>query len=131
MQPLSTKFLRYIITGGTAAVADVAGFQALLQAGLHPGLAAILSWNLATVANYLLTSGFVFSKPATWLGYARFLSAAFFGFLINISITLAGMHMLALPPLLAKIIGIGIAFFVNFVLNVVLVFSRGSVAKML
>lgn len=61
------------------------------------------------------------AAPMVWL-VALFLFAALTGLTANVGVTLAGVYFLGLPPLFAKLVGIGTAFLVNFGLNVRIVF---------
>lgn len=116
------KFARYFVTGGLAAIVDAGGFALLLWADLTIWLAATVSFLLAAVVNYLTTAAFVFRQPPTLRHFFLFLATASVGLLFNVSITLAAAHFLAIPAVLAKIVGIGCAFVLNFGLNVILVF---------
>ena len=65
MHKIVSKFLRYMVTGGIAAVTDVGGFAALINARLNVLTAGIASFCAAALVNYLLTSQFVFGRTAT------------------------------------------------------------------
>jgi len=117
-----SKLLPYAMTGGIAAIVDAGGFALLLNAGLGIATAGVLSFCAAAVVNYLLTSRFVFGRELSARGFALFFSAALIGLSINVGLTLIGFYVLALPPLVAKLIGIGTAFFVNFLINLRVVF---------
>lgn len=116
----------YAGTAGIAAVVDVGGFLLLHEFGLTLALAAAVSFLIATVFNYLLTARFVFNSPINGRGYLRFLSAASLGFIINVGATAGIVLMWGLPPVVAKTIGVGLAFFANFMLNAVFVFRPNS-----
>jgi putative flippase GtrA len=113
---------RYGVTAGTAALADLGGFVVLDRVGLPVVAAAALSFLLATLVNYGLTARFVFLSPLRLRGYVRFLVAATAGFAVNVSVTLCTLGVFDLPPICAKLAGIGVAFFANFVLNTIFVF---------
>ncbi len=101
---------------------DSVGFALLLTAGLNIALASCLSFFIAALVNYNLTSRFVFNHEATLRGFAPFIAAALVGLMVNIGVTLMGVFMLGLPPLAAKLMGIAIAFMVNFLINLRIVF---------
>ena len=122
MREFLSKLLPYAMTGGTAAVIDAGGFALLVNAKLGVAVAGILSFCAAAVVNYLLTSRFVFSHEASLRGFTLFFSAALIGLSINVGLTLLGFYVLGLEPLVAKLIGIGTAFFVNFLINLRVVF---------
>jgi len=119
---ISTKLFRYVLTGGTAAIVDVGGFALLGFTPLPLAVSSVLSFCAAALVNYLLSSRFVFQRPASLRGFGWFFVAAIGGMLINISVTLVGSLYLGIPPVLAKILGCGIAFILNFWINLYLVF---------
>jgi putative flippase GtrA len=123
------KLSRYFITGGSAAIVDAGGFALLERAGVPLAAAAILSFCIATVVNYTLTARFVFGQRAAVRGFRLFFVVALIGLALNVGITVGTNAAFALPPILAKITGIGIAFFANFLMNVHLVF-RGDAKKL-
>lgn len=122
MHEVMSKLLPYAITGGIAAVVDAGGFVLLVDAGLGVAVAGVLSFCTAAVVNYLLTSRFVFGREASVRGFMLFLSAALIGLSVNVGLTVLGFYVLGLPSLTAKLIGIGTAFFVNFLINLLIVF---------
>lgn len=122
MRDLLSKLLPYAMTGGVAAIVDAGGFALLVNAGLGVAAAGVLSFCTAAVVNYLLTSKLVFGRERSVRGFALFLSAALIGLSINVGLTLIGFYVFGLPPLVAKIVGIGTAFFVNFLINLRIVF---------
>lgn len=116
----------YFLTAGTAAVVDVGGFTLLEAQGMPILAAATLSFLVAVVVNYLLSSRFVFGAAISASGFALFASAALFGLAINVGVTwLAAVH-LGLAPALAKIAGVGTAFLINFAVNSRLVFRKAE-----
>jgi putative flippase GtrA len=122
MREVASKLVRYAMTGGIAAVVDAGLFALLVNARLSILLSSVLSFCTAALVNYRLTSQFVFGRGANLHGFALFLSAALIGLSVNIGMTLIGVYALALPPIVAKILGIGTAFLVNFLLNLRIVF---------
>ncbi len=122
MHEFFSKLLPYAMTGGIAAVVDAGGFAMLVSAKLGVAAAGVLSFCAAAVVNYLLTSRFVFGREASVRGFALFFSAALIGLSVNVGLTLLGFYVLELQPIVAKLIGIGTAFFVNFLINLRVVF---------
>ncbi len=115
--------LGYAMTGGTAAVVDIGGFH--LLAPHLPGvlLPAALSFAVAAVVNYLLTSRFVFGRDWRDARQAlRFFALACVGLAINAAMTTLLARVLA--PTLAKAGGVGFAFGANFLMNALWVFGR-------
>jgi putative flippase GtrA len=119
------RFLRYGVTGGIAAVVDAGGFVLLVNARLSIAVASCLSFCIAALVNYSLTSRFVFNREPTLRGLAAFAAAALIGLMVNIGVTLLGVFTVGLPPLAAKLMGIGTAFIVNFLINLRVVFHAG------
>jgi putative flippase GtrA len=119
-----SKLLRYGVTGGIAAVVDAGGFALLVSAKLGIFAAGCLSFCIAALVNYSLTSRFAFNREATLRGLAAFTAAALIGLMVNVGVTLLGVFTMGLPPLAAKLMGIGTAFIVNFLINLRFVFHR-------
>lgn len=122
--------LAYAVTGGVAAVVDIGGFHLLTLAWpFLPQWPAVmvpaaLSFALAAVVNYLLTSRWVFGRDWRDLGQAlRFFGLACVGLAINSTMT--ALLALALHPTLAKAGGVAVAFGANFLMNALWVFGPG------
>jgi putative flippase GtrA len=120
------RFLQYGVTGGIAAVVDAGGFILLMHSRLSIVVAGCLSFCVAALVNYNLTSRFVFNCEATIRGFAQFVAAALIGLTVNVGVTFVGVFTMALPPLVAKLMGICIAFVANFLINLRIVFHTRS-----
>lgn len=116
------KLLSYALTGGTAAVVDAGSFIVLLHAGLSATLAGTVSFCIAAVVNYHLTARHVFSRDASMRGFLLFLLGALGGMVVNVGVTTFAITE-GLAPLIAKVLGIGVAFFINFAINSRIVFA--------
>lgn len=101
---------------------DIGGFVLLTNWGVPILAAATGSFLLAVVVNYLLSSRFVFRAGLSGRGFLLFASAALVGLAINVGVTFVAATYLGLLPALAKIVGVGTAFLVNFTVNSKLVF---------
>jgi putative flippase GtrA len=113
---------RYGVAGGSAAVVDLAGFH-LLTAGGAPLLpAAVGSFLVSALFNYVLSSIYVFNTPLSSQRLFAFVLFATVGLIINVSVTVATADLLGIPALLAKTTGIATAFGLNFLVNAVIVF---------
>jgi putative flippase GtrA len=123
------KLVRYFFTAGAAAIVDVGGFALLCLTPIPIAVSAVTSFCLATIVNFLLTSRYVFNRAATVRGFGLFFVAAVGGLVVNVSVTLLGSMHFGIPPVLAKLIGVGSAFLVNFWLNLRIVFRRPSVER--
>jgi putative flippase GtrA len=121
---IATQLVGYFFTGGTAAIVDVAGFILLIDQGLSVVPAAICSFAVAAVVNYLLSSRFVFKSEASTRQFLLFAVAALVGLAVNVGVTYLKVTMFDLAPALAKVVGIGTAFLVNFTINRTLVFGK-------
>ena len=84
-------------------------------------MAAVLSFLAATVVNYILSARFAFGAAISSRGYLRFLAAASLGLAINVGTTVLASRLGA-ALLLAKLLGIAVAFVINFAINLTLVF---------
>ena len=122
MRETLVKLLHYGVTGGIAAIVDAGGFAVLMAMGLGVATAGTASFCVAALVNYLLSSRFVFASGRSAQGFALFFVTALFGLAVNLGVTLAGVYLVGLPPILAKIAGIGTAFLINFALNLRFVF---------
>jgi putative flippase GtrA len=111
------KFLRYVLTGGAAAVVDLGGFVLLVGLGVPLGLAAALSFVIAAIVNFRLTAAFVFGARGDLGRFALFLTFALAGLALNTGVTVLGVLQGGLPPAAAKLGGIGVAFLFNFSVN--------------
>ena len=122
MRDLLSRLVRYGMTAGIAAIVDVGGFALLVRAGLGIAASGITSFCVAGLVNYFLSSRFVFGQGRTASGFVFFFGVAIIGLAINVGVTVAGVYWLGLPPIVAKIVGIGMAFLINFGLNAGIVF---------
>jgi putative flippase GtrA len=120
------KLLGYAMTGGTAALVDIGGFRLLSSVSTPIIVAATCSFCVAAVVNFLLSSRWVFRAPATGGAFLVFFLGASLGLLVNVSVTTFGASYLDLPRTLAKTVGVGTAFLVNFWINANVVFPERS-----
>jgi putative flippase GtrA len=123
------KLFRYFFTAGAAAVVDVGGFAILSFLQVPIAIAAVVSFLLAAVVNYLLTGRWVFHRAPSLRGFGLFLLAALGGLLVNVSVTLVASLYLGIAPVVAKIGGVGTAFLVNFWLNQQIVFRKPALSR--
>jgi putative flippase GtrA len=124
MRDVFLKFSRYFCTGGIAAIFDAMGFELFTRLEVPGTAAATASFSIAAVINFLLMSVFVFNERPAIRRFMFFLSGALIGLIVNVGVTVVALHGLHLFPLLAKIAGIGAAFFFNFLVNLRFVFYK-------
>jgi putative flippase GtrA len=124
------KLIRYVFTGGTAALVDIAGFGVLRYMNIPVIAAAAGSFLVATVVNYVLSARWVFGVAATRRRYAGFLAGTLVGLTVNVVLTTIGMSRLMLPWAVAKAFGVAAAFLLNFWINANIVF-RGDANRRL
>jgi putative flippase GtrA len=117
MPDTARKLVRYLFTGGTAAIVDIGGFGLLSFLQTPIIVAAACSFCMAMVVNFLLTSRWVFRAAATGQAFAFFLMGALFGLLVNVALTSVGVIYLDLPRIFAKTIAVGATFLLNFWIN--------------
>jgi putative flippase GtrA len=119
-----TRVFRYGMTGGAAAIVDIGVFSVLCPALLPVATAATISFLCAAVVNYTLSSIFVFKAGFTANRFLKFLAFASVGLVVNVTVTvLVVVLTTALPPI-AKVVGTGVAFLINFWLNAAFVFRH-------
>lgn len=121
---LTQKAFGYLMVGGLAAVVDIGLFH-LLAAQLGGIMVpAMLSFGVAAVVNYSLSSVWVYRRR--WQSPRRaalFLALSLVGLCINAGATWYLAHTLTIMPTLAKVGGVGIAFIANFLMNTFIVFK--------
>jgi putative flippase GtrA len=115
----------YTLVGGLAAGVDIGGFH-WLAPRLEPLLlAAVLSFVLAAMVNYTLSSLWVYRRP--WRSLRRaalFLGLACVGLAVNAGVTWWLASAWPVHATLAKVGGVASAFLINFWMNTRLVFAR-------
>jgi putative flippase GtrA len=117
-----TKLFRYFLTAGVAAVVDLFGFWWLFHLGIGVVPAAMTSWVVAAIVNFLLTSHFVFNQRRSIDREAKFIAGALIGFGLNVCITTFFSNYLGVYPPISKLSGISGAFLFNFGINLLWVF---------
>jgi len=124
------KLIRYVFTGGTAALVDITGFGVLRSLHVPVIAAAAGSFLVATVVNFILSARWVFDAAVTRRRYAGFLAGTLVGFTANVALTTICMSRLILPWAVAKAFGVAAAFLLNFWINANIVF-RGDANRRL
>ena len=122
MRLLFESAARYMVVGGIAAVVDLTGFHLLMMGGMPLLLSAVASFAGAALFNYSLLSIYAFDSPIWSPRIFAFVLFATIGLAINASVTVLATDIFGFPALLAKTLGIAIAFIVNFLINAFVVF---------
>lgn len=124
---LPWQFVGYLMTGGLAALVDIGLFHLLVTRWGGLLLPAVCSFLVAAVVNYMLSSVWVYQRALRSLRRAGlFLLFASLGLAVNAGATWYLGSQWPLPPTLAKVGGVGIAFVVNFLLNTLVVFKAAD-----
>jgi putative flippase GtrA len=121
---MARKLVRYLFTGGAAAIVDIGGFGLLTSIHMPTIPAATTSFLAATLVNYLLTSRWVFHETPTLRRYAAFLAGTLVALVVNVALTSVGVMYVDLPWSAAKALAVGATFFLNFWINARIVFRR-------
>ena len=117
----------YTLAGGLAACVDIGGFHWLAPRLQPLLLAAVLSFVLAAMVNYTVSSLWVYRRR--WRSLRRvalFLAFACVGLAVNAGVTWWLASTLPLHATLAKVGGVATAFGINFWMNTQLVFARAG-----
>jgi putative flippase GtrA len=115
MKLFSYKPARYLIVGGTCAVAHNVIMIGGDWLGGHYLLMSCVSFLLVTPLGYLLHSAFTFGERLSWIGLLRFASGIAIGFPISILSMVLLCTGLGLPVLIAAPIATLILFVWNYV----------------
>ena len=120
-------FGRYLLIGGFVFCLDIGSFQALIKAGTFRPLATTLSYLLA-IATHFTLNRFLnfrrFERSVVQQG-GTYLVIAGFSLLLSIAIVEAGVRLLGLPSLAAKIIAVAVNVPVGFLGHRYLTFGAG------
>ncbi|WP_083578976.1 GtrA family protein [Tardibacter chloracetimidivorans] len=121
LRDMSRKAAGYLLSGGGAAVIDISLFRLFAPVmGVMAG--ATLSFLVAAVVNFLVSSRYVFGGGGGARKAVLFLVFAGVGLVINVTATTLIWQASDLPLILCKTGGVGIAFLFNFAFNFLIVF---------
>lgn len=127
------RIVRYFFVGGVAAAVDIGLFSLLVLAfGWNYLLAGLLTFLLATLVNYVLSIRHVFESGARFRRkheIALVLGVSSIGLAVNQAALLAGVEMLGLPPVAAKVAATGVGFFWNYWARAQFVFKPAAEAS--
>jgi putative flippase GtrA len=119
------QFSLYLVVGGLSFFVEIATFIALRQAGTAVIPASVLSFIVATVANYLLSVVLAFERGRfrRRVELARFLGVVLVGLGLNTALVWCFVYPLGIPPTLAKIAVVPIVLVWNYIGRRLFVFS--------
>ena len=123
---LVRHFVGYLVTGGSAAVIDLGVFMLLLTEGFGLVPSAALSFCVAAIFNFTISTRYVFNSEASTRRFLTFMVFAIIGLAINTGVTATAAILLPISPGSAKVVGIGTAFLFNFAANALIVFAAGA-----
>jgi putative flippase GtrA len=134
VQSIAMQLIRYALTSGTALVADMSAFIALLSVGLSATLAGLTSFGLGVVTHYVIGTRFVFDTQAVRRSraqlFAEYATAGMTGAILTTCvIATATSSAVGMPPLAAKVLAIGLNFVVVFTLLRNVVFRSDFAAR--
>ena len=122
---LAQQAAGYLVVGGIAAIVDIGLFHLLAPHFEHVVAPAILSFLVAACCNYSLSAIWVYRRNwRSWRRAGAFLLFNSVGLCMNAGVTLFLASTLPIPPTLAKVGGVGVAFVINFLMNTFIVFRR-------
>ena len=126
MKNVVRGFFAYFLTAGFAAFVDISCFYVFILWKICIVVAAICSFVASSFVNFFLTSRFVFKEKVTFQRGWRFFLGALFGLWINSSVTSFALIGFDISPVFGKLIGIGVAFSFNFIINYFFVFRLSN-----
>ncbi len=120
------SFALYFCVGGFCALIDWGVFYILYsRIKFTYLLAAFLAFVIATGVNYFLSSRLFITKGKGRVREAAYVYAAsLLAMCVDLSVMMFCIEVLAVIPLLAKIIGTGSAFFINYGARQFFIFSK-------
>ena len=133
-QAVLGQLIRYGATSGTALVADMSAYIALLGVGLSATPAGFTSFGLGVITHFVIGTRFVFDTQAVRRSraqlFAEYATAGIAGAIVTTCvIATATSAAVGLSPLAAKILAIGFNFFVVFTLLRNVVFRSDVAAR--
>jgi putative flippase GtrA len=120
------QFFLYLIVGGLSFIVEIATFIALRRAAAAPVIpASVLSFIIATIANYLLSVVLAFQRGRfrRHVEVVRFVSVVLVGLVLNTALVWCFVYPLAIPPIVAKIAVVPIVLIWNYIGRRLFVFS--------
>ena len=120
------QFFLYLIVGALSFFVDIGTFIVLRGIEVPVIPASVMSFSLATIANYLLCVVLAFERGRfrRYIEILRFLTVALIGLGLNTLLVWCFVYPLSLHPTAAKVIAVPIVLIWNYLGRRLLVFSN-------
>ncbi|MEM1052949.1 MAG: GtrA family protein [Pseudomonadota bacterium] len=125
------RFIRYLLASVGALAVDFGSFLALLSLGMMAAPASAFGYSLGILAHWLMSSRAVFQDRVADAGVARsrqkalFVISALVG--LGLTIVIVGLgDWGGIDPRAAKLVAIGVSFFVTWLIRARLVFREDA-----
>jgi putative flippase GtrA len=122
---LKTQVVRFVITGGLAAVVDFGLYTAGLAAGLNVNVAKSLSFVVGTVTAYLINRRWTFQAPPNRARFVAVMLLYLLTYTVQVGINYAFYTRFATHPWrvpVAFVIAQGTATVINFIVQRTVIF---------
>lgn len=125
------QFFRYIFVGGTSFLIHFFSFYVLTNiCGIYYLVSGVLAFLIAVVANYLLSTKWVFNQcniENRALEFNLFLLISIIGLIINEIVLYIFTDLFGINHLISLIIAAGIAWFWNFIARRILFYGKNFI----
>lgn len=111
------QFFRYIFVGGTAFIIDFSIYSILVLIGIHYLISAIIAFIISVLANYILSTKWVFNQSSNInkkLEFNLFIIISTIGLGFTEILLYVFTDFLTINPIISKIIASIIVLFWNF-----------------
>ncbi len=117
VRPHAPQFLKYLLSGGTAAFLELGSYQVMLMTGVWYLGAATISSGIGLISAFVLHKYFVFAKKEnTGAQAVRYIVLQGMNAIAQIAFVYLFVEFFGVHEFLAKILGIGIVVSWNFFL---------------
>ncbi len=117
VRPHAPQFIRYLLSGGSAAFMELASYQVMLVLGVHYAVAAPASGCVGLLSAFLLHKYIVFKKSEkTGRQVLRYIVLQTFNFFAQWGLVILFVEAFGVHAIIAKILGIGCTVLWNFFL---------------
>ncbi len=125
VRPHAPQFIRYLLSGGTAAFLELASYQVMLVAGMHYALAAPVSGGVGLLSAFALHKYLVFKQhEKTGRQVVRYIILQTFNFFAQWGLVVLFVEGFGVHAIIAKILGIGCTVLWNFFLYKLFVYAK-------